>query len=514
MKKYKNKPLRKRGAVLTVTGLKRLQVAILEEERQTRGGKRFTQAELSDRIGISTSSLSRLWSLNSRIDPRTLRICFSAFDLLLYEEDYTLFNADNVDSLHENYQEDQKAIAQDLLDNLGNMDLLPESELFLQQQTMTAKTVAPQVVSVFIDPKKMNGEIRLKEQINYNYQSRTTEYIKYPSSPLSLDSKFYIPRPPLEELAYQEIMQPGCVARIQGFRGMGKTSLMLRILAHARMLGYKTAKLNINQVDMDILQKPKLFMQWLAASIARQLGIEFNTDKHWDEEIGSKLSCTLYLQQYLLAALEQPLLLVLDEVQHIFEYPDLGREFLPLLRSWQEEAQQDEVWQKLRLVIIYSTDVYLSLDINQSPFNIGLPLKVSEFTAEQVIELANRYEIDWKQNDQVQQLMELIGGHPALINLTLYQLCHQQLTLEKILETASTQIGIYRQHLQNLLNKLQQNSQLLDNFKILLTKDDNMPLELLTAYKLENMGLIRWQQQEWVISCKLYRDFLRKYLDL
>ncbi|MFQ4146744.1 AAA-like domain-containing protein [Chlorogloeopsis sp. ULAP02] len=430
MKEDKTKLKRKRGVVLTVVGLRRLQAAILEEERTERGGKRFTQAELSDRIGVSTSSLSRLWSLSSRIDPRTLRICFSAFDLQLDQKDYTLFNSHDINRLDKSSQEDE----------VINRGFLPKRELFPTQQIVTAGTTPPQLVSTLVCAEKFVSEVTPRERsLNCNYQSKLTVYCKYPSGPLPLDSKLYISRPPLEELAYQEIMQPGCVIRIEGCREMGKTSLMLRLLAHARTLGYKIVKLNINQVDIDVLQKSQLFMKWLAASISRQLGIEFHAEKHWDEEIGSKLSCTLYLKECLLASLEKPLLLVLDEVQHIFEYPDLAREFLPLLRSWQEEAQQDEVWQKLRLAIIYSTDVSLPLNINQSPFKIGLPLKLSEFTDEQVMELAERYGMDWRHNKQVQQLMKLIGRHPALINIALYQLCYQQLTLEEILKMASTQ---------------------------------------------------------------------------
>ncbi|MDM9380614.1 AAA-like domain-containing protein [Chlorogloeopsis sp. ULAP01] len=432
MKEDKTKLKRKRGVVLTVAGLRRLQAAILEEERRERGGKRFTQAELSDRIGVSTSSLSRLWSLSSRIDPRTLRICFSAFDLHLDKKDYTFFDSNDINCLDENTQEDE-VINRDFCKNVGNADFLPNSGLFLQQQM-------PQLVSTLVCAEKFSSEVALKERsLNHSYQSKFTAYYKYPSGPLPLDSKLYISRPRLEELAYQEIMQPGCVIRIEGCREMGKTSLMLRVLAHAITLGYETVKLNLNQVDIDVLQKPHLFMKWLAASISRQLGIEFNVEKHWDEEIGSKLSCTIYLKECLLAPLEKPLLLVLDEVQHIFEYPDLAREFLPLLRSWQEEAQQDQVWQKLRLVIVYSTDVSLPLNINQSPFNLGLPLKLSEFTYEQAMELVERYGIDWRHSNQVQQLMKLIGGHPALINIALYQLCCQQLTLEEIFKIASVQ---------------------------------------------------------------------------
>jgi transcriptional regulator with XRE-family HTH domain len=511
------KSSRKRGVVLTPGGLKKLQAAISEEERKLRGGKRYTQVELSDRIGVSTSTLSRLWSLSYRTDPRTLRICFMAFNLRLNHEDYTLTDSNDNDNdcLDENFKEDEEFIDRDLYYRGDYTDFFPESQSFLQNQTMRVNTAPPQVVSRVVGVEKFSSEIALREPaLNHNYQSQYTENLKYPGGPLPLDSILYIPRPPVEELAYQEIMQPGCVIRIQGCRAVGKTSLMLRVVNHAKMLDYETVTLNINQADIDILQKSKLFLQWLAASISRKLGIEFNPHQHWDEEIGSKLSCTLYVKECLLAHLEKPLLLVLDEFQQIFEYPELAREFLPLLRSWHEEAQQDKLWAKLRFVIVYSTEIYLPLDINQSPFNIGLPLKLSEFTDEQVIELAFRYGIDCRENDQGQQLIKLIGGHPALINVACYHLRCQQLKLKDILTTASTQKGIYRQHLQGLLNKLQQNTQLLEVFKTMIVPKHNIVLDPLIAYQLESMGLIKLQQQEWIISCELYREFFREYLVL
>ncbi|AKG21358.1 AAA-like domain-containing protein [Calothrix sp. 336/3] len=518
MKQYKNSLKRKRGVVLTVAGLKRFQAAILDVERTERGGKRFTQAELSDRIGVSTATLSRLWSLNSRIDPRTLRICFSAFDLRLDERDYTLFDADYINGMDESWEENEEDIGGDTFDNTGNIDLF------------SANNVISQIVSIAVGEEKSSHVITFKERVqetptiipdttlellpNHHYEYNLKHYCKYPSGPIAVDSQLYIPRRPLQEIAYQEITQPGCVIRIQGCREMGKTSLMLRILAHAMKLGYKTVTLNLNQVDIDILQKPRLFMQWLTATISRKLGVESHPEQYWDEEIGNKLSCTLYMKECLLAPLEQPFLLVLDDVHHIFEYPNLAREFLPLLRSWQEEAQHEQVWQKLRMLIVYSTEIYIPLDINQSPFNIGLPLKLSDFNHEQVIELAKKYGIDWRVNNEAKQLMQLVGGHPALINLALYYIRCQQLTLEEICTTASTHTGIYRQHLQSLLNKLQKNSQLLEIFHRILRQEHNIPLDPLNAYKLENMGLIRLRQQNWVISCKLYRDFFDKYLVL
>ena len=85
------------------------------------------------------------------------------------------------------------------------------------------------------------------------------------------------------------------------------------------------------------------------------------------------LSCTRYLE-ILLQDTDEPLVLGLDEVDRLFKYPDISQDFFYLLRSWHEEANNIELWEQLRLIVVYSTEDFGKLDINQSPFNVGLPL--------------------------------------------------------------------------------------------------------------------------------------------
>ena len=153
--------------------------------------------------------------------------------------------------------------------------------------------------------------------------------------------------------------------------------------------------------------------------VSKSLDIEPQLDEYWDEEIGSKLSCNLYFEACILETLNNPFVLSFNELNRIFEYPQLAQEFLPLLRSWHENAQYNQAWQKLRLVVDYSTDIYVPLDLNRSPFNIGLPILLPEFTLEQIQDLAQRYGLNWQQA-QAQKLMEVIGGQPALVNIALY----------------------------------------------------------------------------------------------
>jgi hypothetical protein len=113
----------------------------------------------------------------------------------------------------------------------------------------------------------------------------------------------------------------------------------------------------------------------------------------------------------LLDQLESPLVLVLNEVNLIFEYPKIAQEFLPLLRLWHQEAKQDEIWQKFRLIVVHSTEVYINLNLNQSPFNVGIPIKLPEFSLEQVQDLAFRHNLNWTDGTKAKKLIAMVGVH-------------------------------------------------------------------------------------------------------
>jgi hypothetical protein len=320
-----------------------------------------------------------------------------------------------------------------------------------------------------------------------------------------LGSIFYIERPPIEELAYREISKPGSIIRIKAPRKMGKSSLLIRIMACAATQGCRTVYLDFQQLDDRNLVNLDKFLRWFCANIAQQLELKPRLDDYWDEDIGSKVSCTIYLKRYLLEQIDRPLALALNEVDRIFKYPAIAQEFLPLLRSWHEEAKQVESLKKLRLAIVHSTEVYIPLNIHQSPFNVGLPIKLPLLTLEQVQDLATRHGLDWADDSQLLRLMAMVGGHPYLVRLALYYLCQGNVTLEQLLQEAPTLAGIYKAHLQNYLAMLQAKPELAAAFKQVITVDEGVRLKPILAYELESMGLAKLDGDEVRPSCELYR---------
>ncbi|MBD6615492.1 hypothetical protein FNW02_06480 [Komarekiella sp. 'clone 1'] len=346
--------------------------------------------------------------------------------------------------------------------------------------------------------------------------SPNSELLEIPSGSVPLNSFFYIERPPIEERTYAEINKPGSLIRIKAASQMGKTSLLHRILAHARQNGLHTVQISLQRADSQVFTSLEKFLRWFCANISRQLNIEPKLDDYWDEDIGSKVSCTLYLQGYLLQKIDFPVVLALDEVNRIFEYPEICRDFLPLLRSWYEDASELEIWQKLRLVVVHATEAYIPLDINQSPFNVGLPIKLPEFSLEQVQELAIRHGLDWVKSEagvhKLTLLIAMIGGHPHLVRLALYQLGRQEVTLEQLLQDAPTIAGIYSNYLRHHLANIQGHPHLIAALKSVVTSPTSVQLEAIAAYKLESMGLVKLEGNQAMPSCELYRLYFREQL--
>jgi hypothetical protein len=367
------------------------------------------------------------------------------------------------------------------------------------------------------DRENLESSIGYTRQEDQKSSIPVPDRLDVPSGPVPLNSFFYIERPPIEERTYAEIAKPGSLIRIKAPKQTGKTSLMQRILTHARQtIGVHTVLISFQLADSHVFTSLDKFLRWFCANASRQLNIEPRLDDYWDEDIGSKVSCTLYFQEYLLRKIDSPVVCALDEVNRIFEYPDISGDFLPLLRSWYEDAAELEIWQKLRLLVVHATEAYIPLDINQSPFNVGLAIKLPEFTLAQVQDLAIRHGLDWAKGEVGAQtlapLVAMIGGHPYLVRLALYHLARQEVTLEHLLHEAPTIGGIYSNYLRYHLANLQEHPELATAFKRVLTATEDVQLEAISAYKLESMGLVKLEGNHVVPSCELYRLYFCEQL--
>ncbi|UBF30000.1 AAA-like domain-containing protein (plasmid) [Kovacikia minuta CCNUW1] len=451
-----NRPIRRRrrGVVLTPWGLQKLQAARSRVELEKNSGNRFTLEDLGDRTGLSVDTLIKVFARDIGVDRQTLRNCFSAFDLVLEPDDF----------------------------------VTPEPR--------------PQEVEIPVptpDPDPWEPEP--------------------PGGQVPLDSVFYIERiaagaatrTSIEADCQRAIAQPGALVRIKAPRRTGKTSLIARVLHQAANFGYQVVSLDFQLADKAIFHDLDKFLRWFCASVGLGIQLPNRISNYWDELFGSKVSCKIYFEQYLLAETTTPVVLALDDVDQLFPYPDLADEFFGLLRAWHEEAKNRDIWKKLRLVVAHATDVYIPLSVHKSPFNVGLPVELPPFTPEQVQELAQRHGLNWSAQ-QTEQLLNFVGGQPYLTRLAIYHVWRQDTTLEQLVQMTPTATGIYRDHLQRQLWILQQDVELEKAFCQVLMAEASAELDLIQAFKLQSIGLIELRGKQAKPSCQLYSQYFRSYL--
>jgi diguanylate cyclase (GGDEF)-like protein len=332
-----------------------------------------------------------------------------------------------------------------------------------------------------------------------------------PTGPLSIDSAFYVERPPVEAFAYATIARPGSLLRIKAPKQMGKSSLLLRVMEQAHQEGDQTCKIDFLQAEKTCFDSLDTLLRWFCRLTARQLGIAPDLDDWWDEEIGSKVSCTIYFENHLLRQIDSPLVLVINEVNRVFEHADVAGDFLSLLRFWHEQAQRSPLWQNLRLVLAYCTEVYVPLQLEQSPFNVGQQLKLPPFTTTQVQELAERYQVSPQLGEAcepfIDELMALAGGHPYLTHAVLAQLSGTTENPKRLLAQAMQPSGVWGEYLRRCHASIRQQPDLIEVLQQLVKAPNGLQLPLHLAYQLESVGIIQSDGDRYRLSCALFQRY-------
>lgn len=364
-------------------------------------------------------------------------------------------------------------------------------------------------------------QVTMPQTKRVNTQSHLSLCTRF-ESPVKIvpsNSNFYIERQGVESRCYTEIIKPGALIQIKAPYQMGKTSLMLKILDYARQQNSPTADrlrtvaLSLERADKATFSDLDKFLRWFCSTITRKLQLPHRLEDFWDETFGSKNNCTAYFEDYLLPAVDGTLVLALDKVDKVFLHPEIAKDFFSLLHSWYEEANYGDsgnpIWQNLRLIIAHSEEVYDSLNINEL-LDAGLIINLQAFTSEQVQYLAQHYELQLSEGE-LSELMQLVAGHPYLVQQAFYELTHQELTLNQLIQMAATDTGIYSHHLHRHLRSLQQYPQLAAAYYQVVNASAPIELEQTLAFKLCNMGLATLQGNKIAPTCELYRRYFQHW---
>ena len=332
-----------------------------------------------------------------------------------------------------------------------------------------------------------------------------------PSSQVVFTSPFYVERS-VDQMAMDCLLEDYTLIRIKAPRQYGKTSLLSRLIHHAEANHYHVVSWNLQRVDTRVFEDLRLFLGQFCAHTARCLKNDARVQDHIydDSFISLKELCTDFFLECILADLDKPLLITLDEADLIFEHEAVFRDFFGLLRSWHEGSKTDALLAKLKLIIVYSTEPYISMDVNQSPFeNVGCDAELKAFTQTEILSLARKYGLPWER-EEVDRLMAMIGGHPYLVRVSLYEIASGHFNPDELLAAAPLETGPFSDHLRRHSFYLKDEPELAKTMKLVL---DHKPCTDESAfYRLKAVGLVDGEFPRGRLSLNIYRQFLEKRL--
>jgi hypothetical protein len=331
-----------------------------------------------------------------------------------------------------------------------------------------------------------------------------------PTGALSLASRLYIERNHDHDIR-QQVTQNGNTILIEGARQMGKTSLIVRAIAHARSQECIIVDFNFQTLDEHHLEQLAPLLRYLADALYERLQLVAPPDETWQKPLGSKDKLTSFVRDYVLQGTRMPVVVVIDEVDRVFGR-SYQNDFFGLLRSWHDERARDPLWEKLNLVLAYSTDPRQAIrDLNQSPFNVGYKIELRNFAADDVWELNQRYGRPLKRKDQLHALVNVIDGHPYLAQRALYALTARTHTLTKLLNLEEADTGPFADLLHHH-RRLLESDLALRQAMLQVLRNGNCPNYEIFA-RLRSIGLVTgFSHNEVRPRCGLYRVYFQKVL--
>jgi hypothetical protein len=294
---------------------------------------------------------------------------------------------------------------------------------------------------------------------------------------------------------------------------MGKTSLLARGLEQSRQAGAKVVTTDFQKLSSSHLSSVDSLFLSFAESLADQLLLDIFPADFWDKRRSANTNFERYLKRHVFPAAPNHLVWGLDEVDRLFSC-SFASEVFGLFRAWHNERALDPggPWAHLTMVMAYATEAHLFItDLNQSPFNVGTRLRLEDFSFKEFAELNRRYDTPLKNEAELKGLYALLGGQPYLLRRAYNELAGGSITLDKLLETADLDDGIFGDHLRRILVLVVKDPALVRTILAALRGDSRTDTNMF--YRLRSAGIVTGESVGQLrFRCELYARYLRRHL--
>jgi len=326
-----------------------------------------------------------------------------------------------------------------------------------------------------------------------------------------MNSSFYIVREGDDSVRSALARREGLVL-IKGPRQTGKSSLLSRAAQQAQDSGSRIAITDLSSFGAQDLKSPGALYLAMAESLMSQVETATPPDDVWDARRTPSWNLERFLKSQVLSRASTPFVWLIDEADRLFACP-FGTEVFALFRSWYNTraALSKSPWLLLSVVMAYASETRLFIaNPALSPFNIGVQVRLEEFSLAEASELNRRYQSPLSERE-VARLHGLVGGHPHLVRLGLQEIALQGLTLAQFEIAAGADDGLYGDHLRRMHTALVRDVQLMTEVRRVIAGGSCSSID--AFYRLRTAGVLSGSDaRQCRIRCPLYANYLRRCL--
>ncbi len=388
------------------------------------------------------------------------------------------------------------------------------------------KTPSKETVTALADALALDSENKQRffEAAGYFHSTLSTSAISVspvedqPSDDLELESpygtmhpesKFYIEREADGECQHHIAKTKATTVFIPAPRQTGKSSLMRRILAWTeKKLDKRSAFIDFQKIPKRYFSDEESFLIEFCSMISEQFDIPDATEQYWQGKRTNISKCSSYLSRHIIPTLNGPFILAMDEIEGMVFSP-FRANFFGMLRTWHNDRAYDKNFAQMTLFFSSSIGPHRLIDNpKQSPFNVAIPILLRDFTLAEVEDLNRRHQSPLSQS-QVRQLTDLVGGHPFLTRLALYQLAIKNIDMDTLLAQATEDTGPFDDHLRHYFRRVSEKPEL-KQVLIRIASHSADYEEDGVFHDLKELGLIKQIGQQVMLSNNLYARYFKE----
>jgi hypothetical protein len=232
-------------------------------------------------------------------------------------------------------------------------------------------------------------------------------------------------------------------------------------------------------------------------------------DDNWEKGLGAENMLDFVAS--VLTESPSQLAFILDDVDRVFDFPDISDDFFGMIRVWHDLRATNAQWKQLDIVIAHSTEPYLWIrNPNRSPLNVGHTVRALDFTRPEIEWLSDQYGRSSLKQGGVDQLISLLAGHPYLVRRAIHELRAGTLTLAQLIERAADNDGPFIDHLRRFAWQIRRWPKLQRSLKQIIAAgrtDDDPSFESLLA-----AGLVKGTRQSAQPRCELFQRYFAVHL--